>query len=81
MSSEGNTSGIRSFVLETESKVIRAEALANEALRLRDQGLAPDLIYCHPEWGESLFLRDIWPHTPQLHYVEFAYNLVWRLYF
>ena len=70
----GNTSGIHSLVLETESKVIRAEALANEALRLRDQGLAPDLIYCHPGWGESLFLRDIWPHTPQLHYVEFAYN-------
>ena len=38
----GNTSGIHSLVLETESKVIRAEALANEALRLRDQGLAPD---------------------------------------
>ena len=70
----GNTNGIHPLVLETESKVIRGEALANEAFRIREQGLVPDLIYCHPGWGESLFLRDIWPHTPQLHYVEYSYN-------
>jgi glycosyltransferase involved in cell wall biosynthesis len=63
------------LLLETESKVIRGMAAATQAIRLHDQGLTPDLIVGHPGWGEMLFLSDIWPQVPQLHYLEFFYGV------
>ena len=70
----GNGQGTHPLALETESKVLRAEATATVADQLRSQGYQPDLILAHPGWGEALFLADIWPTVPQLHYVEFAYR-------
>ena len=57
----------------TESKVLRAEAAAVACDRLAAQGLAPDVICAHPGWGETLFLREVWPQARQLHFVEFFY--------
>jgi len=73
--SRGNGKDTHSLVLETESKVLRGEAVSKEAYKLREKGYTPDLILAHPGWGESLFLADIWPRVPQLHYVEFAYGV------
>ena len=72
--SQGNGSDTHPLALETESKVIRGEAVAAVAKNLRDSGYIPNLIIAHPGWGEALFLKHIWPTTPQLHYVEYMYG-------
>jgi glycosyltransferase involved in cell wall biosynthesis len=70
----GNSAEIHPLVLETETKVLRAEACALAADRLKQQGFIPDLICAHPGWGEALFLSQIWPGTPTIFYQEFFYN-------
>lgn len=47
---------------------------ARAARQLRDaHGLVPDLIIGHAGWGETLFLREIWPESRLLVYAEFYY--------
>jgi hypothetical protein len=34
----------------------------------------PDLTFGHTGWGETLFIKDVWPKTPLLGYFEFYYR-------
>jgi glycosyltransferase involved in cell wall biosynthesis len=58
---------------EFETKVIRGEACAAAALELKKNGFSPDVIVANPGWGESLFLRDVWPQAKMLALLEFFY--------
>lgn len=69
----GTSPNIHAWVSDFETKVIRGEACATAAAELRASGYQPDIIVGHPGWGEMLFLRDIWPGVPQLHFLEFYY--------
>ena len=71
----GNTEGVHPLVMETETKVIRAEGCVRAAEQLKRKGFTPDLICAHPGWGESLFLKAVWPNAPLLLYQEFYYQL------
>ncbi|MGR3321769.1 MAG: glycosyltransferase [Pseudooceanicola sp.] len=51
------------WVTDFDSKVTRAESCFAAALKLRESGYAPDVIIAHPGWGESMFLRDVWPQA------------------
>ena len=71
----GNAKDVHPLCQELESKTIRGEAVAIQALALKKEGFNPSLILGHPGWGEMLFLADIWPDVPQLHYVEFFHGV------
>ena len=70
----GNSKDVHPLVMETETKVIRAEGCARAAQQLKAKDFTPDLICAHPGWGEPLFLKTIWPDSPLLCYQEFFYN-------
>lgn len=70
-----NSPTVHPLAQDLETKVTRGEALAEQAEQLRKKGFQPDLILGHPGWGEMLFLHHIWPSTPQLHYVEFFFDV------
>ena len=69
----GSSRGIHPWLTDLETKVIRAEACLRAAKQLADSGFQPDAIIAHPGWGESLFLQQVWPHTPLGIYSEFHY--------
>ena len=72
--SRGTTPNMHPWVSDFETKTIRAEACFRAALQLRAQGFTPDIIIAHPGWGESLFLKDVWPNTKLGIYCEFFYH-------
>ncbi|WP_142803803.1 glycosyltransferase family 4 protein [Tepidiphilus sp. J10] len=70
----GTTPGVHPWVSDFETKVIRGEACFRAALQLKAQGFTPDVIIAHPGWGESLFLKDVWPQVKLGLYCEFYYH-------
>ncbi len=53
----------------------RAVSVARAAATLRDRhGYVPDLIIGHSGWGETLFLKDVWPGARLMVYAEFFYG-------
>ncbi|CAN7709847.1 glycosyltransferase [Pseudoduganella sp. LjRoot289] len=70
----GSTTGVHPWVQDFETKAIRAEAAFRAALALRETGFVPDVIIAHPGWGESLFLKEVWPKAKLGIYCEFFYH-------
>lgn len=41
---------------------------------MRAEGFTPELIIAHPGWGESLFIKEVWPKAKIAIYCEFFYH-------
>ena len=59
---------------ELDNGVKRAETVYRTAAGLKHLGFSPDMIIGHHGWGEMLNLRDLYPQTPMLGYMEFYYQ-------
>lgn len=62
------------YLRRLEDAAFRGQQVARAALSLKQRGFTPDLICCHPGWGEGLFLRDVWADARMLFYYEFYYT-------
>ena len=53
----------------------RGVTVARAALQLRtEKGYIPDVIIGHSGWGETLFLKEVWPEAKLIVYAEFYYK-------
>lgn len=66
--------GIHHYTVPFEQAVLFGQAALRACQALPKEGFIPDIIIAHPGWGESLFMKDLFPHTPLLHYCEFYYH-------
>jgi glycosyltransferase involved in cell wall biosynthesis len=57
-----------------EAATARAQAVAGICVGLARNGWAPDVVVAHSGWGESLFVKDVYPRAQLLHYCEFFYR-------
>jgi glycosyltransferase involved in cell wall biosynthesis len=65
----------RNFTQMTDRGVSAARA----CLQMRDKhGYMPDVIIGHSGWGETLFLKEVWPEAKLIIYAEFYYRGVDR---
>ena len=70
----GTTPNVHPWVSDFETKTIRADACFKAALQMKQQGFMPDVIVAHHGWGESLFLKEVWPKAKLGIYCEFFYH-------
>ncbi len=66
--------GTHPWLMDLDTKVIRAEACMRAARELKGRGFEPDVIVAHPGWGEAMFLRDVWPSARIGLYYELFYQ-------
>lgn len=72
--SRANLPNQHDWIKDVESKVIRAEACLKACASLKDQKFTPDIIVGHPGWGETMFVKEVWPHSKLVLYCEFFYH-------
>jgi glycosyltransferase involved in cell wall biosynthesis len=65
---------IHPWVADVEAKTIRAEACFHACLALKAEGFTPKIIIAHPGWGESLFVKEVWPEAKLGIFCEFFYQ-------
>lgn len=73
-STKSSTPRVHPWVGDFETKIIRAEACFRAALEMKADGFTPEIIVAHHGWGESLFLKEVWPLAKLGIYCEFFYH-------
>lgn len=68
------TPKIHPYLMGTEAAILNGQAVARLGFKLKAQGYKPDVMIGNPGWGETLFLKDVWPGTPLVSLCEFYYN-------
>ena len=62
------------FLVPAEVAVRHGQQALRACAILAQNGFCPDLIVAHPGWGESLYVREVFPDTRLLHYCEWYYH-------
>ncbi|MBR9839758.1 MAG: glycosyltransferase [Rhodobacteraceae bacterium] len=65
-----STQGIQPWIADFETKLLRGASCYRAALDLKRKGFEPDVILAHHGWGESMFLKDVWPKARMGLYCE-----------
>ena len=58
-----------------EEAINHGQAAAEALFRLKGTGFYPDIIVGH-SWGNSLFVKEVFPDVPYIAYIEWYYNYV-----
>lgn len=68
------TPKIHHYIGELEQAIIWGQSVHETCRGLKSEGFRPDIVVGHPGWGETLFVKDVWPDVPVLAYFEFYYH-------
>jgi glycosyltransferase involved in cell wall biosynthesis len=62
------------YLRRFETAVLHGQAAFRKALELKQQGFEPDLIIGHSGFGNTLYLKEVWPRARFLGYFEWFYR-------
>jgi glycosyltransferase involved in cell wall biosynthesis len=68
------TSGFHPFNAPYERAVRTGLSVVEVCRKLHAEGIVPDIVVGHTGWGETLFVKSVFPDTPLLGYFEFFYH-------
>jgi hypothetical protein len=66
------TPNLHHYLFDLEKAVIWGQLVHEVCRGLKAQGFHPDIVIGHSGWGETLFVKDVWPEVPLLAYFEFC---------
>lgn len=61
------------YLRDHERALRRGQDVARALFGLKRQGFTPDVVLAHPGWGESLFVKDVFPGARLVNLFEFFY--------
>jgi glycosyltransferase involved in cell wall biosynthesis len=62
------------YLRSMESAVLEGQAVYRMGQALKAQGFVPDVVYGHSGWGNTLFIKDVFPQAKLLNYFEWFYH-------
>jgi hypothetical protein len=62
------------YLRQMENAVLHGQAVARALIELKRRGFTPDVILAHPGWGETVYVRDVFPHARLIHFCEWHYG-------
>lgn len=62
------------YIRGLESHILNGQAVVKAVNQLEQKGFRPDIILGHCGWGETLYLKDLWPDVPLISYFEWYYG-------
>lgn len=62
------------YLRTMESAVLHGQSVARVLLDMKRQGFTPDTVLAHPGWGESLYVKEVFPDARLVHYCEWYYQ-------
>ncbi len=67
-------SGTHQYLNRLDDQLLHGQGAARAAIGLRNKGFRPDVIAGHSGWGETLYLKDVFPDARLLTFNEFFYR-------
>jgi len=65
---------LHTMTAELDYNILTGLQVAETCQRMRAIGIYPDIMVGHGGWGETIFLKDVFPDRPLLTYFEFYYH-------
>ncbi len=57
-----------------EEAVLNGQQVLRLLLKLQQDGYEPDVVVAHPGWGETLYVKQVFPKTRLIHFCEYYYH-------
>jgi glycosyltransferase involved in cell wall biosynthesis len=68
------TPNVHHYIAGLESAVLNGQATAKVMEAIKQKGFTPDVVIGHAGWGETLYVKDVFPDTKLINYFEFFYR-------
>lgn len=62
------------YTRQMEAAVLHGQAVARTLIKIKQTGFVPDVVLAHPGWGETLYLREIFPDARRIYFCEWYYS-------
>nr|WP_298167673.1 glycosyltransferase family 4 protein [uncultured Pseudomonas sp.] len=57
-----------------EDAILHGQQVLRLLLELKAKGYRPDVIVAHPGWGETLYVKEVFPNVKLIHFCEYYYQ-------